>query len=81
MKPTQRVRMRELFESKPNVWIPLPEIAELRIMQYGRVISEIRHGLRDKLHPDFWLEKPMDIQNMTRFVGGITCSWFKWIKP
>ncbi len=67
MKPTQRQRLRELFKSRPMQWIPLPEIADMRIMQYGRVISELRK-----------IEK-MDIPNRTEFKDGVQRSWFMWI--
>ena len=73
MHKTQRQRLKELFESRPNQEIPLNEIADLRIMQYGRVIMELRNG-------DIQNDVPrMDIKNRTKFIDGVNHSWFKYI--
>ena len=65
MKPTQRVRLKQLFESRPNVKIPLwPDIANLCIMQYNRVISELK-----KI-------EGMDIKNYTEPVDGQKHSYY-----
>ncbi len=65
MKITQKDRLRALFTNRPSIEIPLTEIADMRIMQYGRVIGELRR-------------EGMDIKNRTQFINGVNCSWFTY---
>ncbi len=67
----QRERMRELFEDRPDVWVGLPKILDLRIAQYGRLISELRRGVGGR--------KCMDIKNRTQSVRGEKWSWFMYV--
>lgn len=67
----QRERMRELFEDRPDVWVGLPRILDMRIAQYNRVLGELRQGKGGR--------KPMDIKNRTQSVRGEKWSWFKFV--
>jgi hypothetical protein len=64
---TQKDRIKELFESRPNEWITLPEIMALHIAQYNARIKELR-GIG------------MAIENHWDFVDGIKHSWFRYNK-
>lgn len=66
MKLSQKDRLRNLFESRRGQWIPLPEIADMRIMQYGRVVHEIRR-------------EGLNIENKTQFINGVQHSWFRYV--
>ena len=66
MKMTQKSRLRNLFKARPGQEIPLPEIADMRIMQYNRVVKELQH-------------EGMDIKNRTQFINGVNCSWFTFL--
>ena len=63
---SKEYRLKDLFKSRPGEWIPLPEILNLNIAQYGRVI----HGLR---HKDL-----MNIENKKEYIDGETHSWFRY---
>lgn len=63
----QRERIKKLFESKPNEWIPLPEIINLHIAQYTPRIWELRH-------------EGMRIENKWKMVNGVKHSWYRWAK-
>ena len=69
---TQKERLRNLFMSRPGQFISLTEIMDMRIAQYGRVISELRKGIDKKD------KRLMDIENLTRFdkEKGMQLSWF-----
>ena len=66
MKTSQRDRIRNLFLSLSNQEIPLTDILDLRISQYGRVIHELRGT-------------GMTILNRTKFIDGVNHSWFKYV--
>lgn len=63
---TQRQRLKNLFESRPNEWIPLPDILRMNIAQYGARIKELR-------------DEGMNIENTSRFVEGARHSWFRYV--
>ena len=63
---SQRDRIRNLFLSRPNQDIPLTEILDMRISQYGSRVLELRR-------------EGMVIQNRTKHVDGVNHSWFKYI--
>ena len=65
---TQRDRIKNLFLSRPNQEIPLTEILDMRIAQYGRVIGELRR-------PPY----SMTILNRTKYINGVNHSWFKYV--
>ena len=67
MKTTQRKRLRELFESRPEQWVPLPTILEMRIAQFGARILELRRA-------------GMNISNRVKIVNGQHCSCYMY-KP
>jgi hypothetical protein len=61
---TQRDRLRELLLAAHGGWIPLPQILELKISQFGARLLELRRlGYR--------------IVNRTENVNGKKCSWYK----
>ena len=65
---SQKERIKQLFTGRPNVWIPLPEILDMRprIAQYGpRIVALRREG--------------MNIQNKVLLMSGGKCSWYKYI--
>ena len=64
---TQRQRMAAVFESRPNQWIPLPYILEMKISQYGARILELRRA-------------GMEIENKTATINGQKHSWFRYVK-
>ena len=39
---SQKERLKNFFQARPNQWINLPEILNLRISQYGARILELR---------------------------------------
>lgn len=61
---SQEDRLERVFKSRPNEYISLSDILDMRISQYGRAI----HTLRHKRH--------MIIDNKTEPVDGETHSWF-----
>lgn len=63
---TQRLRMRRLFEDRPNQWIPLYDVFVIA-KQYNARIKELR-------------EEGMEIVNKTKFVNGQKHSWFKYVE-
>ena len=63
---SQRERIKQLFLSKPNEWIPLPTFLDMRISQYGARIMELRR-------------RGMTILNKTARVNRETHSWFKYV--
>ncbi len=62
----QRERLKNLFESHPDEWIPLPVILEMHIAQYGTRIKELR-------------DSGMMIENMWKSVNGERHSWFRYV--
>jgi hypothetical protein len=64
---TQKDRIKELFESRVNEWIPLYEILKLHIAQYGARIKELRAD-------------GMKIENKWVIVHGEKHSWFRYNK-
>lgn len=63
---TQRERIRQLFLSRPGEWIPLPEILDMKIAQYGARCLELRR-------------EGMNIQNRWEMVNGQKHSWFRYL--
>lgn len=60
-------RILAFFERRPNVWIPLPEILDLRIANYRQRITEIRR-------------KGYCIENEKRRAeDGILHSWYRLV--
>ena len=66
MKATQRQKLLELLQSRPNQWIPLPEIMRLGLAQYNARILELRHS-------------GYKIENKIQDIEGIRHSWFKLV--
>jgi len=69
MRLSKDERLRQMFISRPFEWIPLNEIMDLRISQYGRAVHTFRH------------KYAMKIENRTEYhrEDGLTHSWFKYI--
>lgn len=63
---TQRQRMAVMFQSRPNEWIPLPEILAMGVAQYGTRILELRRA-------------GMEIENKTHMIDGVRRSWFRLV--
>lgn len=63
---TQRDRILSLFQSRQNEWVPLPDILDLRISQFGARILELRR-------------LGYDIRNRTEHRGGQVHSWFRLV--
>lgn len=63
---TQNDRLKSLFLSKPNEWVPLHTILSMGIAQYNARIYELRHS-------------GMEIENMTRKEDGGVHSWFRFV--
>lgn len=63
--PTQRDRLRDLFRSRVNEWIPLPDIQALGIAMYPPRIKELRG-------------EGMNIINKEERINGINHSWYKY---
>lgn len=63
----QRDRIKKLFENRPNQWIPLYEILQMGIAQYGARILELR-------------KEGMMIENRWQIINGKRCSWFRYAK-
>lgn len=61
-------RLKDLFLSRPNEWISLKEIMDLRIGQYNRAISDLR-------------KRGMDIENKTDWEGRVCHSRFMYHEP
>lgn len=66
-RKTQTERLKELFESRPNQRISLPEILSMGIAQYNARIYELRH-------------EGMCIINEGKRVDGIHQTWFIYKK-
>ena len=62
----QRKTMRELFESKPNVKIPLYELMKIAA-QYNARIHELR-------------AEGMHIRNHIQIVRGERRTWYEYVK-
>lgn len=65
-RETQRSRLRLLFKSRPNAWISLREILDLRMAQFGARILELR---REGMH----------IENKVKVINGQHHSCYKYI--
>lgn len=63
-KITQQQRILNLLKSRPNEWVPLPQILDLHIAQYGTRIKELRASGHD-------------IKNKTEWIAGEKHSWFR----
>lgn len=63
---SQKAKIKSLFESRPNQWIPLTEILGLYIAQYNSRIFELR---RDG----------MNIENKIEPVNGSRHTWFRYV--
>lgn len=61
----QREKIKELFQSNPNKWIPAYELAKIALQYNARLFSLRREG--------------MIIENKTKMVDGIKYSWYKFI--
>ena len=75
----QRARIRCLFLARPNREIPLTEILDMRISQYGRVIHELRQGVQDKEGNYLPGQEPMEIINNGEWINGVHHTWFKYV--
>jgi len=64
---TQRQRLKTMFESCANQWIPLYRILDMHIAQYGARVKELR-------------DSGMTIENRTEWVNGVQHSWFRYVK-
>lgn len=64
---TQRERIKRMFLTSPNVWIPLPRILEMHIAQYGARIKELR-------------DRGMNIENDWEMVNGQRHTYFRYVK-
>ena len=42
MRPIQRQRILDLLSSRSGQWVPLPQLLDLRISQFGARILELR---------------------------------------
>lgn len=69
MKLSQEARLESMFKARPNLWIPLNMILDMRISQYGRAV----HSLRNK--------RGMKIENRTEYdrVSEMMHSWFRYV--
>ena len=67
MSASQRQRLKDLFESRKNEWIPLPVILSMHIAQYGTRIKELRD------------EDGMNIENKWQSINGERHSWFRYV--
>ncbi|MDD5086074.1 MAG: hypothetical protein PHE61_08625 [Candidatus Omnitrophica bacterium] len=73
-RPTQLEKLRNLFERRAGLWIPLPEIiAQTHIMQYNARIHELKY-------PTEAHRKPMNIINKTERVEGVVHSFYKYVE-
>lgn len=62
----QAERILSLLKSRADQWVPLPEILDLRISQYGaRIYSLRKHGHR--------------IENRKEHTDSGTHSWFRLV--
>jgi len=66
----QRQNIRNLFLSRPNIWIPVYELSKLAL-QYNTRIKEIKE---DSL-------QPLNIVNKKQRVNGEWHSWYMLILP
>ena len=65
----QRERLKQLFISRPNTWIPLyPDIMTMFISAYNRCIKELR-------------AEGMTIINRIEKTNGSKHSYYKYVKP
>lgn len=65
---TQLEKLRNLFERRAGMWIPLPDILKTGCAQYNARIYDLKH---DTHHP-------MNIVNRTETVEGVKHSWYKY---
>ena len=67
--PSQEDKLADMFISNPGKWIPLPDILDMRISQYGRAIHSLRH------------KHKMKIENCPKYCkeDRSTHSWFRYI--
>lgn len=61
-------QLRRLFESRPNEIIPLTEIDELKIMQYGRAIHDLRHEIPPYNIENVYLGRTKEGKKKTGFI-------------
>ena len=66
-RPTQTARLVELLRDRSPSWVPLPEILNLRISQYGARLYQARH------------EWGLKIESRVQIVDGVKYSWFRLI--
>jgi hypothetical protein len=66
MRITQQKRILTLLNSRPNQWVPLPDILDLHIAQYGTRIKELRAD-------------GFQIENKTEWINGARHSWFRLV--
>lgn len=67
-RQTQRDRILSLLRSREGRWVPLPEILDLRIGQYGTRIKELR-GI------GFEIENRIE-----RDDSGVVHSWYRLVE-
>jgi hypothetical protein len=64
-RKTQRSSILALLIAAKGLWVPLPDILELRISQFGARLYELRHYLH------------LNIENRTETVDGVRHSWYR----
>jgi hypothetical protein len=66
-RPTQTTRLVALLLDRSPQWVPLLEILNLRISQYGARLHQARH------------EWGLKIENRVEIVDGVKHSWFRLV--
>lgn len=66
MHSTQREKIKFIFLSRPNEWVPLSDILRLGVAQYNARILELRR-------------EGMRIENKVEEVAGTRYSWFRYV--
>ncbi len=64
-RPTQKQALKELFESRPNVWIPVYEIQKAAGFQYNARIYDLRR-------------EGMTIKQRDERIDGYVHSWYMY---
>ena len=70
-RESQRSRLRNMFLARPNQWISLREILDMRIAQYNSRLLDIKRGKGGV--------KLMNIVNKAILIEGRTESCYKYI--
>jgi hypothetical protein len=67
-RPTQTDRIVSLLRARSPNWVPLPEILNLRISQYGARLYQARH------------EWGLNIESRLEIIDGEKHSWFRLVE-